>query len=151
METAFVMASINALINATSAVVIVRARRFIRNKNVPAHRRLMIIATVLQGVFLALYLIKAYLFGTTLFEGSAAVRVLYLALLAVHVGAATVSAPLVVYALVLGLQRRFGRHRAVVRWAYPLWLFVSVSGPLTYLMLYGLGRPGYGLQAMLVP
>lgn len=150
METAFVMASINALINATSAVVILRARRAIAAREVENHRRLMVAATVLQGIFLVIYLTKAYLFGTTTFEGDGVVRGLYLALLAAHTVAATAAAPLVLWALLLGVKRRFGRHRKVARWAYPIWLFVSVTGPLTYLMLYGLGRPGFGLQAALM-
>src|SRR5690606_41617386 len=62
--------------------------------------------------------------------------------------AATVGAPLVLITLILGLRHRYPKHRAFGRWAYPVWLFVSVTGPLTYLMLYGLGRPGYGLQAL---
>lgn len=148
MEAAFLMASINALINAASAVVIVRARRAIAAKDAPGHRQLMIAATILQAVFLAIYLTKSALFGTTAFEGDGAIRLVYLVLLALHTVAATLGAPLVLVTLVLGLRHRYARHRVYARWAYPLWLFVSVTGPLTYLMLYGLGRPGYGLQAM---
>lgn len=148
MEAAFLMASINALINAASAVVIVRARRAIAARETAGHRRLMIAATILQAVFLVIYLTKSALFGTTAFQGDPAIRLAYLVLLALHTVAATLGAPLVLVTLVLGLRHRYAQHRVYARWAYPIWLFVSVTGPLTYLLLYGLGRPGYGLQAL---
>lgn len=147
-DPAFLLAATNASINTVSAVLIVRARRFIRHGRVGDHRRLMIAATILQGLFLALYLAKAYLYGTTPFQGDPVIRAGYLVFLGVHMLAATVSAPLVVYALVLGLRRQDTRHRRIARWTYPIWLYVSVTGPLTFLLLYGLGRPGYGLQAL---
>lgn len=138
---AFVIASVNALLNSASAVLIAGARRRARRRDAAGHRRLMLAATSLQGLFLVLYLAKWSVFGTTPFEGTGPVRVAYLALLGTHMAAAAFSAPLVVWALVLGLRARWARHRAVVRWAFPLWLFASVTGPLTYAMLYGLGRP----------
>lgn len=148
LEAAFLMASVNALINAASAVVIVRARRAIAARETSGHCRFMIAATILQAAFLVIYLTKWALFGTTPFQGDPAIRAVYLVILGLHTLAATAGAPLVLITLLLGLRHRYAKHRVYARWAYPIWLFVSVTGPLTYLMLYGLGRPGYGLQAL---
>src|SRR5690606_6717990 len=145
---ALLPASAKPPINAGSAVAIGRARRAIAGRDTPTHRRLMLLATFLQAIFLVLYLAKSGLFGTTPFVGDGTLRLVYLVILGLHTLAATVGAPLVLITLILGLRHRYPKHRAFGRWAYPVWLFVSVTGPLTYLMLYGLGRPGYGLQAL---
>lgn len=141
------MAGTNALINTVSAVVIYLAVQAIRAQDVGAHRRYMLWAAGLQALFLAIYLTKAILYGTTPFVGDPSLRVLYLIILAAHTVAATVTAPLVLVALVLGLRRRHRAHRRVARWAYPIWFFTSVTGPITFLLLYGFGRPGFGVQA----
>ncbi len=147
-EPVFLIAGLNALLNAVSAGVILRARRWITRGNVARHRRLMTTGALLQAVFLVLYTIKTSLYGTTPFAGDPGVRVAYLTLLAAHVGAATLSAPLVLITLFFGLRQQYRRHRALARWTYPLWVFSSLTGPITFLMLYGFGRPGYGIQAL---
>jgi len=147
-DPVFVMAAINALINSVSVVVIYRAVRVIRAGDVAGHRRLMLVATALQALFLVIYLAKAYLYGTTPFQGDPAIRAVYLVVLAAHTLAATLTAPLVVVALVRALRGQYDRHRRVARWAYPIWFFTSVTGPITFLMLYAFGRPGYGVQAL---
>ncbi|MEX1336808.1 DUF420 domain-containing protein [Hydrogenibacillus schlegelii] len=148
IDPVFVIAATNATLNAISAVVIARAYRRIRAGDVAGHRRGMLLAAGLQAVFLILYLTKSVLYGTTPFEGQAAIRLIYLVILGAHSLAASVTAPLVLVALVLGLRGRYDRHRRVARWAYPIWFFTSVTGPLTFLLLYGFGRPGYGVQAL---
>ncbi|HEY8393336.1 MAG TPA: DUF420 domain-containing protein [Thermaerobacter sp.] len=147
-DPVFVMAATNALINTVSAVVIYRAVQRIRSRDIPGHRRLMLIATLLQALFLVIYLTKAYLYGTTPFEGDPRIRAVYLVVLAAHTLAATVTAPLVLVALVRALRGQYDRHRRVARWAYPVWFFTSVTGPITFAMLYAFGRPGYGVQAL---
>ena len=147
IDPVFAIAAVNASINAVSAVVIARAYRRIRRGDVAGHRRGMLLATGLQAAFLVLYVTKAVLYGTTPFVGDPEIRAVYLVLLAAHSLAAALTAPLVLVALVWGLRARYERHRRVARWAYPIWFFTSVTGPLTFLMLYGFGRPGYGVQA----
>lgn len=148
IDPVFVMAATNALINTVSAAVIYRAVRRIRAGDIPGHRRLMITATVLQALFLLIYLTKAYLYGTTPFEGDRGIRAAYLVILAAHTLAATATAPLVLVALIRGLRGQYDRHRRVARWAYPIWFFTSVTGPITFVLLYAFGRPGYGVQAL---
>ncbi|HEY8487567.1 MAG TPA: DUF420 domain-containing protein [Thermaerobacter sp.] len=148
IDPVFLIAATNATLNAASAVVIARAYRRIRAGDVAGHRRGMLVAAGLQAVFLVLYLTKSALYGTTPFVGDPGIRLAYLMVLAAHTLAASVTAPLVLVALVLGLRGRYGPHRRVARWAYPIWFFTSVTGPLTFLMLYGFGRPGFGVQAL---
>ncbi|HEY8531826.1 MAG TPA: DUF420 domain-containing protein, partial [Limnochorda sp.] len=100
MEAAFLMASVNALINAASAVVIVRARRAIAARETSGHCRLMVAATILQAAFLVIYLTKWALFGTTPFQGDPTIRAVYLVALGLHTLAATIGAPLVLITLI---------------------------------------------------
>ncbi|WP_324717808.1 DUF420 domain-containing protein [Carboxydochorda subterranea] len=144
MSAAFWMAAFNATINAVSAGVILYGHARIRRDDARAHRKAMVAATALQGLFLVVYGLKTWWFGVTPFEGEPGMRAIYLALLGAHVAGATLIVPLVGASLVLALTGRTRQHRAVSRWTFPLWVFVSVSGPLTFLMLYGLGRPAGG-------
>lgn len=145
MDPVFSIALTNALINSASAILLVRARRAIKRREVSVHARLMIIVTLLQALFLVLYLIKAALYGTTPFVGDPTLRAVYLTVLGLHSLAATVNVPLVIVTLILGLKRKDVLHRRWARWSYPLWLFVSVTGPITFVLLYTFGRPGYGI------
>ena len=145
MEPVFGLALTNALINSASAVLLVRARRAIRRRDVGAHGRLMIVVTLLQALFLTLYLVKAALYGTTPFVGDPTLRAVYLVVLFLHSVAATVNVPLVLVTLVLAPKAQDARHRRWARWTYPIWLFVSVTGPITFVLLYAFGRPGYGI------
>lgn len=136
------LAGANALLNATSAVLMVAGRRFIRRGDRDRHRRRMLAAAVLQGVFLLLYVIRTGLYGTTPFQGPGPLRVAYLALLGSHMFLAMVATPLVVLTLWWGLRGDLARHRRLARWTYPAWLYVSVTGPLVFVMLYGFGHAG---------
>ncbi|HEY8342092.1 MAG TPA: DUF420 domain-containing protein [Calditerricola sp.] len=141
MEPVFGIALTNALINSTSAVLLVKARRAIKQRDVGAHARLMIVVTLLQALFLVLYLIKTAFYGTTPFVGDPTLRAVYLTVLLLHSVAATVNVPLVLVTLILGLKRKNALHRRWGRWTYPIWLFVSVTGPITFVLLYAFGRP----------
>lgn len=145
MDPVFSIALTNALINSTSAILLVRARQAIKRRDIGAHGRLMGIVTLLQAVFLVLYLIKTGLYGTTPFVGDPTLRAVYLTVLGLHSLAATVNVPLVIVTLILGLKRKDALHRRWARWTYPIWLFVSVTGPITFVLLYAFGRPGFGI------
>lgn len=136
------LAGANALLNATSAVLMVAGRRFIRRGDRDRHMRWMLAAAVLQGVFLILYVVRIGLYGTTPFEGPGPLRAAYLVLLGSHMFLAMVAAPLVVLTLWWALRGDWVCHRRLARWTYPVWLYVSVTGPLVFAMLYGFGRPG---------
>jgi len=136
METSHVLALASALFNGTAAVLMLIARGRIRRGDREGHRRGMLAAFGASCVFLGFYLTRIVLFGDHHFTGTGAVRVAYLILLASHVLAAMAVVPLVLRALYLGLRDRFEQHRLWARVAYPVWLYVSVTGVIVYAMLY---------------
>jgi putative membrane protein len=138
MTVAAVLPSVNAALNATSAVLLVLGWRAIRRGARETHRRLMLAAFSTSTLFLACYLARVALTGTHRFPGSGAWKLAYLFLLASHTLLAAAAAPLAVRTLFLGLSSRFPAHRRLARATFPIWMFVSVSGVLVYVMLYRL-------------
>lgn len=137
MPDSYTLASLNAVLNATSAACALLGYRAIRQKNIPRHRALMISAFVASCLFLTSYLTRMALYGDTPFQGEGAIRYVYLVLLGTHVLVALVSAPLVITTLTLGLRKRFDTHRRFARITFPLWVYVSVTGVLVYWFLWG--------------
>ena len=130
------LALLNALLNATSATLIVAGRVAIVRKRVATHRAMMISAFLTSAVFLVSYLARVALTGTHADPHRGWVHLLYLAILGTHMVLAIAVVPLVMRALWLGHRMRVDQHRAVVRFAFPLWLYVSVTGVIVYAMLY---------------
>jgi len=130
---------LNALLNSLSATFLVAGYLFIRRRKVSAHRAMMIGALVSSALFLISYLIYHFVFqGLTRFTGQGFVRYLYLIILFTHTVLATVIVPFVLLTVTRALRGDFTRHRRVARWTFPLWLYVSVTGVIVYLMLYQL-------------
>jgi len=129
---------INASLNGTSAVLIGTGRVLIGRGRVAAHRACMIAAVVCSSAFLVSYLWYHAHVGSVRFPGHGAVRPVYFAILISHTLLAAAVVPLVIITLARGLRSRFDRHRAIARWAYPIWLYVSVTGVVIYVMLYHL-------------
>src|SRR6185295_4667990 len=102
------------------------------------HRRLMITAAAISAVFLASYLTYHARVGSVRFTGQGPVRTVYFAILISHTILAMTVLPLVLRTLYLGLRRRDDRHRRIARWTFPIWLYVSVTGVVVYVMLYRL-------------
>jgi uncharacterized membrane protein YozB (DUF420 family) len=134
--------AVNAMLNAASAVLLLAAYRAIRSHEVERHRLLMLSAAGVSTVFLACYLVYHAHVGSVRFTGQGPVRTLYFAILISHTILAVAIVPLVLRTLFLGLKRRDDRHRRLARWTFPLWLYVSVTGVVIYLMLYQLYAPG---------
>jgi uncharacterized membrane protein YozB (DUF420 family) len=128
--------ALNASLNGASAVLIVTGRSLIRRKNIQLHRACMIAAVVTSTAFLGCYLYYHAHVGSVHFPGQGWVRPVYFSILISHTALAAAVPVLVVLALVFALRRRFDRHRRIARWAYPIWLYVSITGVLVYLMLY---------------
>ena len=129
---------INAALNGTSAVLIVTGRTLIRRGQVTWHRACMISAVVCSSMFLVSYVWYHAHVGSVRFQGQGMVRPVYFAILTSHTLLAVVVVPLVIVTLVCGLRARFDRHRAMARWTYPIWLYVSITGVVIYVMLYHL-------------
>lgn len=134
--------AVNATLNATSAVLLVLAYRAIRARHVERHRRLMLAAASVSTVFLVCYLVYHAHVGSVHFTGQGIVRTVYFTILISHTILAAAIVPLVLRTLYLGLKRRVPQHRRIARWTFPLWLYVSVTGVVIYLMLYQLYPPG---------
>lgn len=127
---------LNAALNTLAAILLVVGRHQIRQKRVTAHKACMLSATGVSAAFLTSYLIYHYAVGSVRFAHGGALRVVYLAILASHTILAATVPILVVITLWRALKGDFPRHRRIARWTYPIWLYVSVTGVVVYLMLY---------------
>jgi uncharacterized membrane protein YozB (DUF420 family) len=129
---------INASLNGCSAVLLVIGHRLIMRGKMAAHRAVMIAAFVTSAIFLACYLYYHWPGhgGIVYFRGTGWIRTVYLGILYSHIILAIVIVPMVIMTLSRGLREQFGRHRAIARWTYPLWLYVSVTGVIVYFMLF---------------
>ena len=130
--------AINAALNATSAVLLLFGFAAIRRKEIPRHRAFMVSAFVTSTVFLISYLIRFAISGSHRYPGHGWDKILYLCVLFSHMVLAVVLVPMVLRALYLGWKQRFGDHRKIAKWTWPIWMYVSVTGVIVYLMLYHL-------------
>jgi putative membrane protein len=136
MTPAGALPTLNALLNACSAVLVFLGWRAIRGGRRALHRKLMLGACASSVLFLAGYLTRIALTGTHRFPGTGALRALYLAVLVSHTLLAAVTLPLVLRTLFLSLAERFSEHRRIARFTLPVWMYVSVTGVLVYVLLY---------------
>jgi len=125
----------NAVLNGLSATALLIGFTFIRARRIAAHRASMITAFVFSTLFLVGYIGHHALHGDVHYPAHAAFRTFYLSLLASHIVLATLTLPLVLVTFYLSLSGRFPQHRRIARWTFPLWLYVSVTGVITYVML----------------
>ena len=127
---------LNALLNSTSAILLISGYRFIRLGRIKEHRNCQIAAVISSTMFLASYLTYHYFHGATHFLGLGIVRWVYFSILISHTILAILIVPLVMVTLFRAARGDFQRHRRIARWTLPLWLYVSVTGVIVYLMLY---------------
>jgi putative membrane protein len=126
----------NALLNTTSAILLLSGYRFIKLGRVTAHRNCQVAALASSTLFLASYLTYHSFHGRTRFPGQGIVWWLYQSILISHTILAVVIVPLIFVTLFRALRGDFARHRRIARWTLPLWLYVSITGVIVYLMLY---------------
>lgn len=128
--------AVNAVLNGTSAVLLALGFGFIRRRNVAAHRACMLAAFGVSSLFLISYLAYHAQAGSVPFRGGGFIRPVYFTLLLSHIVLAAAIVPLALTTLYQAWSARFDRHRRIARWTLPIWLYVSVSGVLVYLLLY---------------
>jgi uncharacterized membrane protein YozB (DUF420 family) len=133
-----VFPAINASLNGTSAVLLASGRVMIARGKMAAHRACMIAAVTASSLFLVSYLYYHAHVGSVRFRGIGWTRTVYFSILTTHTILAALIVPLVIMTLSRGLRSRFDRHRVIARWTFPLWMYVSVTGVVIYLMLYKL-------------
>ena len=133
---------INAFLNASSTVLLLFGYRFIRSKNRLAHKRCMVSAVTTSGLFLLSYLIYHFNVGSVKFNGEGVVRTVYFTILITHTLLALSLPILVAITVMRVLRERFDKHAQIARVTFPIWLYVSATGVIIYLMLYVLFPSG---------
>ena len=128
--------ALNATLNASAAIMLLAGYRFIRRGEIRRHRATMLSACAVSTAFLTSYVIYHANVGSKPFPGHGPIRTVYLTILLTHVVLAATVLPLALITVIRGLRGRFDRHRAIARWTFPIWLYVSVTGVIVYLMLY---------------
>jgi len=127
---------IHAPLNRASTILLLTGRWRISCRRIAQHRLVMLTAVVTSTLFLISYLYYHFHVGSVPFQGTGGTRPVYFSILISHVLLAIAIVPLVIVALTRALRDRFDKHRAIARWTFPLWLYVSVTGALIYFMLY---------------
>jgi len=130
--------ALNAFLNATAAVLLVIGYSLIRAGRMRQHRAVMISACVVSTLFLTSYVIYHANIGSRPFQRQGTIRIIYFAILLTHVILAAAVVPMALITLSRGFRARFDRHVAIAWWTFPIWLYVSVTGVIVYLMLYRL-------------
>ena len=128
--------TLNAILNATAATLLVIGYVLIRRGNRQRHKQVMLAALLCSAAFLVSYLYYHYQVGSVHFEGEGTVRTVYLGILLTHTVLAAAVPPLAIVTVVRGLRERYDRHRKIARVTLPIWLYVSVTGVVVYWMLY---------------
>jgi uncharacterized membrane protein YozB (DUF420 family) len=128
--------ALNASLNGTSAVLLLIGRLLIARGRIAAHRAFMIAAVVATLLFLGCYVYFHAKVGNIRFLGQGWSRPVYFSILISHTTLAVTTVPLAVITLNRGLRARYAKHRAIARWTWPLWMYVSVTGVIVYFMLY---------------
>lgn len=128
--------TVNAALNATAAVLIGTGFYFIKQKNIRAHKACMVAALAVSAAFLTSYLVYHYNVGSVRFTKPGWIRGVYFPLLISHTVLAVLVLPLVLRTAFLAFKGRFANHVRIAKWTFPVWMYVSVTGVLVYLMLY---------------
>lgn len=126
---------INAFINGTCSVLLMLSLYQIKRKNISAHKKLNILTFVLSSLFLVLYITYHWLAHETSYPVDNPLRPVYLTILISHIILAALVLPLILLSFHKGLQMQVEKHRKLVRWSYPIWLYVTISGVIVYLMI----------------
>ena len=127
--------ALNAVLNGLSAFALVIGFNYIRWGNVRAHRNSMLTAFAFSTVFLVTYIANHALHGDMRFQGTGGIRPFYFALLISHIALSAIALPMILITFFLSLTGRFPQHRKIARWTFPIWLYVSVTGVVVYMML----------------
>jgi uncharacterized membrane protein YozB (DUF420 family) len=128
--------AVNATLNGIAAVLLGIGYTLMRKGRIQAHKRVMLSAFSVSVVFLVCYLVYHFNAGIKYYQGTGLLRYTYLTILTTHTSLAVVTPVLAIITLRRGLRMDVARHRAIARWTFPIWMYVSVTGVVVYLMLY---------------
>ena len=133
-----ILPTIDAVLNAAAALCLSAGYYFIKKKNIKAHKACMISALGVSAVFLTCYLVYHYNVGSVRFAHEGWIRAVYFPLLLSHTVLAAVIVPMVLRTAYLGVANQLARHTGLAKWTFPMWMYVSITGVMVYLMLYQL-------------
>ena len=136
MVTVHDLPAVNATLNGISGVLLLIGYVLIRTRRIALHRKVMIAAFSTSSLFLICYVVYHAQVGSVRFTRQGFVRPIYFTILITHVTLAAAVLPMAIVTLTRGLKGRYPRHRAIARWTFPIWLYVSVTGVLVYVLLY---------------
>ncbi len=134
-DIAYFLPKLNACINGTCSILLILSLYFIRKKNIEMHKKINIITFALSSVFLVSYVMFHYFVKETHFGGEGIIKSIYYFILLTHIVLAAVVLPLILLSFYRGLQMQVELHKKLVRWSYPIWLYVTVTGVIVYLMI----------------
>jgi putative membrane protein len=141
LSTIPLLATVNATLNAIAAVFLAAGFYYVRRRQIKAHRICMLTAFGVSVLFLICYITYHYQVGDVRFAGHGAVRPVYFSILISHIILAVATVPLVIFTLSWALRARFTAHRKIARWTWPVWIYVSITGVIVYLMVYHIYGP----------
>lgn len=130
-----VLPLINAILNGTTALLLIGALVAVKGKNIDLHKRLIYAGMGLSLLFLVVYIMYHTTAGHTKFGGEGTIRTVYFLLLITHIILAAIQAPFVLYAFLYGYTGQIEKHQKIVKFSYPIWLYVSITGVICYLMI----------------
>jgi uncharacterized membrane protein YozB (DUF420 family) len=128
--------AVNATLNGLSGILLLIGYALIRARRIAQHRKVMITAFITSSLFLVSYVVYHAQVGSVRFTRQGIVRPIYFTILITHVTLAATVLPLAILTLFRGLSGRYARHKAIARWTFPIWLYVSITGVLVYVLLY---------------
>lgn len=127
--------AVHSSFNALAAVALILGLRAIKKRNAHQHRFFMMVAIILSVLFLTSYVVYHFTMPETLFCKEGVVRIVYFVLLITHIILAAVILPFILFTFIRAFTAQFDRHVSMARWVFPLWLYVTISGPVLFLML----------------
>ena len=131
----FFLPAFNAIVNGICSLLLILSLYFIKRKDIATHKKINIAAFVLSSLFLVSYIIFHATGIKTTYGGEGTIRTIYYIILISHIILAAVVLPLVLFSFQKGLQMQVEKHKKLVRWSYPIWLYVTVTGVIVYLMI----------------
>jgi len=130
-----IFAAISAMLNSTVSILLIVAFIAVKNKKFELHKRLMLVAIVLSVLFLVSYISHHLLAGETKYGGAGTLRYVYYFILATHIPLAAIILPFILFTAYRSLTGEYAAHKKIARYTWPLWLYVSITGVLVYLMI----------------
>ncbi len=130
-----IFATFNAVVNSAVAILLVLGYVLVRQKNYTAHKNVMLAAIVLSSLFLVSYIAHHLFAGETKFGGEGSIRTFYFVLLISHIALAAIILPIILFTAYRSLTGDFAKHKKIARYTFPLWLYVSITGVVVYLLI----------------